>query len=130
MRYNGISTDIIADTLSKCKATIISYINNWNNNGIACISDLRGGNITSGITDEIAEDIREIVTNKSPHDFGYEHNKWNALLIARYIKDKYNLEYGKAWITILLKNLNFTYKRGVYKPTLGNPELQEIFKKK
>jgi hypothetical protein len=30
----------------------------------------------------------------------------------------------------MLKGLGFSYKRGVYKPTLGDAELQENFKKK
>lgn len=129
LRYNDVPTSTIVKTLGKSKATVVSYINKWNTKGIVAISDQRGGNVKSKITDEIAEDVKNIITNKSPHDFGYEQNKWNSLLLARYIEDKYGYKYSKVWMTKLLKSLGFSYKRGVYKPTLGNPELQSSFKK-
>jgi transposase len=130
MRYNGVHPQLIADSLSKSRTTAISYINDWNNMGIACISDYRGNNVPSSLTNEITENIRDAVTNKSPHDFGYEQNRWNSKVLSRYIEETYGNKYCTAWITKMLKNLGFSYKRGVYKPTLANPELQESFKKK
>lgn len=129
MRYNEIPTMTIVKTLSKSKPTVVGYINKWNSLGIASIADQRGGNVESKITEEIAEDVRSIVTSQSPHDFGYEQNRWSTTLIAKYIEDKYGPKYSKVWISKLLKNLGFSYKRGIYKPTLGDPELQDSFKK-
>lgn len=130
MRYQGIETKVIAKTLSKSYATIINYLNKWNNHGILVLTDNRGNNVPSSLTDEMVEDIRDVVENKSPHDFDYEQNKWDCKTLARYIEDTYGKKYGKTWIRKLLKNLGFSYKRGVYKPTLANPQLQESFKKK
>jgi transposase len=129
MRYKGIHPQIIADTLSKSRATTIRYINDWNEMGIASIADLRGDNVTSEFTDEMVEDIRNVVISKSPSDFNYECSRWSCALIARYIEETYGLKYSESWVRLLLNKLNFTYKRGVYKPTLGDPELQESFKK-
>jgi transposase len=129
-RYNGVHTNTIAENLDKCVATIVNYINNWNKQGIACIADQRGGNIPSALTDDMVENIREVVTNKSPHEFDYEHNRWNSLILGRYIEDTYGSKFSDAWIRKLLKNLGFSYKRGVYRPTKGDAELQVSFKKK
>jgi transposase len=129
MRCNGVHPQIIADTLSKSRATVISYINQWNNKGIASIADHRGDNIPSSLTDDMVEVVRDAVTNKSPHEFDFEQNKWSSALVSRLIEDKYGKKYGKTWMKMLLRNIGFSYKRGVYKPTLGNPELQESFKK-
>lgn len=129
-RYNGVHTNTIAKNLGKCVATIVNYINNWNEEGIACIADQRGGNIPSALTDDMVENLREIVTRKSPHEFNYEHNRWNSLILGRYIEDTYGSKFSDAWIRKLLKNLGFSYKRGVYKPTKGDAELQASFKKK
>jgi transposase len=129
-RYNGVPTKTIAENLDKSLATIVNYINNWNEKGIACIADNRGGNIPSSLTDAMVEDIREIVTTKSPHDFNYEHNRWNSSILSRYVEDTYGNKYSDRWIRKLLRNLRFSYKRGVYKPTKGDAELQESFKKK
>lgn len=129
MRYSGIHPQVIADTLSKCRATIISYLRNWNEMGIACITDNRGDNIVSEFTDEMMEDVRNVVMHKSPRDFDYDCSRWSCALISRYIEETYGLMYSESWVRLLFNNLGFTYKRGVYKPTLANPELQESFKK-
>jgi len=80
-------------------------------------------------TDEIMDDIRDIITNKSPRDFGFEHNSWNSKLLSRYIEETYGRKYSKSWICFLLKTLGFSYKRGIFKSTLGDANLQESFKK-
>jgi transposase len=129
MRYNGVHPQVIADTLSKCRATVVSYLRNWNEMGIACITDNRGDNIVSAFTDEMMEDVRDVVMHKSPRDVDYDCSRWSCALISRYIEETYGLKYSESWVRLLFNNLGFTYKRGVYKPTLANPELQESFKK-
>lgn len=129
MRYKGVHPQIIADTLSKCRATVVSYINDWNNNGVACIADHRGNNIPKSLTDDMVEDIRNIVTTRSPEDLGFECSKWNCGLLARYIEETYGKKYSDEWIRLLLKNLGFSHKRGVFRPSLADAELQESFKK-
>jgi len=129
-RYNGVPTSTIAKNLSKCNATITNYINSWNMQGIACIADNRGGNVPSALTEDMVEDIRDVVKNKSPHEFEYEHNRWNSDILARYIEDTYGSKFSQSWVRKLLKKLRFSYKRGVYKPTKGDQELQVSFKKK
>ena len=129
MRYNGIHPQIIADTLSKSRATILSYLRNWNEMGVASIADNRGDNFVSNFTDEMMEDVRDIVIYKSPRDFDYDCSRWSCALISRYVEETYGLKYSESWVRLLFNSLGFTYKRGVYKPTLANPELQESFKK-
>jgi transposase len=129
MRHNGCDNKIIINTLGKSHATITSYINKWNTLGPEALIDQRGDNVPSSLTDEMVNDIRNIVTNTVPSDFGYEQNKWNCVILTRYVEDKYGKTYSDTWLRQTLKNLDFTYKRGVYKPTLANPDLQESFKK-
>ena len=130
MRYQGIETSVIATTLSKSYATIINYLNDWNKTGVLAISDTRGGKRPNTFTDEMLEDLRDVVETKSPQDFDFEQNKWDSNTLARYIEEKYGKQYSVTWVRNMLKGLGFSYKRGVYKPTLGNVELQENFKKK
>lgn len=128
MRLEDIHTSKIAKTLGKCVATITNYINRWNEFGIESIYDHRGG--SEGTTTEaMVKDIYDIVVNNAPKDFGYNQNNWNTRVLKRYIKDNYGQDYSTEWIRQILLSLGFTYKRGVYKPTKANPELQEAFKK-
>ena len=129
MRHNGYDNEIIMNTLGKSHATITSYINKWNASGPEALLDQRGNNVPSSLTDEMVDDIRNVVTNTVPSDFGYEQSKWNCVILTRYVEDKYGKTYSDTWLRQTLKSLDFTYKRGVYKPTLANAELQESFKK-
>ena len=130
MRFQGIETSVIATTLSKSYATIINYLNAWNNTGVLALSDERGGKRPNTFTDEMLEGLRDVVENKSPQDFDYEQSKWDSNTLSRYVEETYGKQYSDTWIRNMLKGLGFSYKRGVYKPTLGDAELQESFKKK
>jgi transposase len=129
MRYKGISTTIIMKTLNKSRATITSYINNWNIDPISSTIDNRGGNIPSKLTDSMVEDILHILKDKSPSDFGYLSCSWNSVILSKYIEDKYGNKFCDSWLRKLLENLGFSYKRGIYQPTKADPDLQAEFKK-
>jgi transposase len=129
MRYQGISTPVIAKSIGKCSVIIISYIRDWNSKGVASIKYNRGGNIPSKLTDDIINDIKYIVANKCPKDFGYEHSKWTLSLVSTYIADNYGPKYSKAWMSKLMKNLGFSYKRGTFQTILADKVLQKEFLK-
>lgn len=92
------------------------------------IIDNRGGS-ESSFTDEMLKDLKDVVLSKSPETFGYMHSSWTTALLAQYIEDKYGKSYSQEWIRQLLISLDFSFKRGQYKPTKGDAELQAIFKK-
>ncbi|KXG73601.1 helix-turn-helix domain-containing protein [Thermotalea metallivorans] len=129
MRYSGISTNEIMKVLGVSRPTVTKYINEWNANPAKSIVDHRGGNIPSKLTDEMVEDIRYVLIHKKPSDFGYFQSNWNCSLLSRYIEDTYGTKFCHQWLAKLLKRLGFSYKRGMYKPTKADPELQEKFKK-
>ncbi|OCL26846.1 hypothetical protein U472_04950 [Orenia metallireducens] len=95
MRYNGVDTTVIMNTLGKSRSTITRYINQWNDSPLNII-DQRGGNIPSELTVEIVEDIKYIVVNKKPNDFGYIQNVWTSALLAKYVEDKYGPKYSSS----------------------------------
>lgn len=128
MSYQNVHTDIIMNTLGKSRPTITRYINSWNKSP-GNMLDNRGGNIPNRLTDEIIDDIKDIVINKRPVDFGYDYPTWTCNLLAIYVEDKYGKKFSDEWIRKLLKNLGFSYKKGVYKPSKADPELKEQFKK-
>lgn len=129
MRYQGISTTTILESLGKSRVTIIDYIKAWNEKGLDSIKDNRGNNVPTKLTPEIVEDVKNIILNKCPKDFGYDHNNWSLMVIAKYIQDTYGLKYSKAWLSKLVRTIGFTYKRGVFQTSLANKELQQKFKK-
>jgi transposase len=128
MRYKGISTTTIMKAINKSRATITTYINLWNDSPLSII-DNRGGNLASELTDDILEDIKNIIINKTPKEFGFPQSTWNSEILSVYIDQTYNLKFCSSWIRATLNSLGFTYKRGIYTPTKADPELQNQFKK-
>jgi transposase len=129
MRAKDITPKQIASILGKSHPTITTYIHRWNEDPLKAIKDERGNNIPSELTDEIMLNVTTVIMNESPSTFGYEKSRWDSRLISQYIEDKYGKKFGFKWITKLLKNQGFSYKRGMYTPTKGDPELQAQFKK-
>lgn len=129
MRFKDIDTEIIMRTLGKSRPTVTSYINSWNEHSVDSTKDNRGGNIPSKLTDEIIDDIKNVISTKSPSDFGFISCTWNSVILSKYIEQKYGSKFADSWIRKLLEGLGFSYKRGVYKPTKEDPILQEQFKK-
>jgi len=128
MSYNGLHTNDIMKALGKSRPAITRYINSWNESPKNII-DQRGGNIPSDLTDEIVDNIKDIVTTKKPSDFNYQQSTWTCALIAQYVEDNYGKKFSREWIRKLLKKLGFSYKRGLFKPTKADPEMQKQFKK-
>lgn len=128
MRYKGVSNTTIMNTLGKSRPTIVAYVKKWNDSPHNII-DKRGNNIPTILTYDVIEDIKNMVINHTPNDFGYPQSTWTSALIARYIEDKYGCRYSSSWMRKLLNSFGFSYKRGVYTPTKADPVLQEKFKK-
>ena len=115
MRYNGIKTPDIVKTLGKSNPTVADYIKRWNKSP-ACLVDHRGRKISNQLADDILEELKCIVVNKKPYDFGYPQTSWNSNNLARYITDRYGPKYSSSWTRRLLMRLGFSYQRGIYKP--------------
>ena len=129
MRYKDIDTEIIMKTIGKSRTTVTAYINNWNEQSVDSAKDNRGGNIPSKLTEDIIANIEDVIATKSPTDFGFVSCTWNSTILSKYIEQKFGSKFATSWIRKLLEGLGFSYKRGVYKPTKEDPELQEQFKK-
>ena len=123
MRYQGIHTEEVQHILGKSRPTITEYINKWNKYGLDALVDNRGGSIST-FTDEMLEDLKDTVLNKSSKDFGFLSSTRDTHMLSKYITDTFAKEYSSEWIRQMLIKLGFSYKRGQYMPTKGNPELQ------
>jgi len=128
MCYSGFSTTDIMKALGKSRTTVVSYINKWNEDPLEIFDD-RGNNIPSSFDSIMLDDLRDIVTSKTPSDFGFPQSAWNSEILTQYIEISYGKKYSSRWIRLILNSLGFTYKRGVYKPSKADPQLQENYKK-
>lgn len=125
MRYQGMNTNDIIKFIGKSRATVTNYINNWNQKGMESTIDNRGNNLVSSLTDDIISDIKKLVKNGNPSEVGYPQNNWNCVLLSKYVEEKYGKKFSATWIRLLLYQLGFTYKQGIYKLVKADPITQE-----
>jgi transposase len=128
MRYNGKSPKEIIEFTGKSNVTIVSYIKKWNKLGIKCLKDHRHG--TKGtFTAEMEYDLIQTALKTTPNECGFSAHRWTCSLLSQYIENNYGIKYSIAWINIVLKRNNLSYKRAQAKPTKASKEEQERFKK-
>lgn len=128
MRYYNYSNDDICKATQLSRATIFSYINNWNKYGIKSIKDYRGGSSLK-LDAEIIDNLINVAVNSSPNKFGFSRFTWTCALLAIYVKNNFGEEVSAETIRRILKSNNLSFKRAQPKPTKADIEEQECFKK-
>jgi len=64
------------------------------------------------LTSKQRQEILDALINKKPLDFGYSSDFWTTSVLARFIKDQYNVNYkSKTSIHLLFKEAKFTYHK-------------------
>jgi transposase len=127
-RYKGMKTHELSKLFNKSIPTIIDYIHKWNELGLDALVDKRGGS-EGTFTDEMFKTIKHAIDHENPLDYGFESETWTISMLIDIIESKFKKRYSYEWIRQVVKNNNYTYKRGQYKPTNANEEEQKLFKK-
>jgi hypothetical protein len=55
------------------------------------------------LTEKEYEELKHILLNKTPEDYGFSSKVWNGQIITDLIKQKFDVNYRKANIYIMLK---------------------------
>lgn len=129
MKHQGFKSTEIVKVLGKSHVTIIKYIKSWNKSGIECLKDNRGGS-EGNFTAEMVDDLLTTVRFRNPIDYGFMSSTWTTKTLSDYIYNNYGLKYSCERIRVILKENNFSFKRGQYNPTHGSKNEQLAFKKK
>lgn len=128
MRYREFSNEEICKTTQLSRATIFSYINNWNKYGFKSLKDNRGGSLPK-LDAETLDNLIDVATNHSPNEFGFSAFSWTCELLAIYIKQNFDQTISNETVRRILKSNRISYKRAQPKPTKADIEEQERFKK-
>lgn len=127
-RYQGLTTNELSNIYDKSVATIIDYIHKWNSLGLDALIDNRGGS-EGTFTDEMLQTLKNLIENENPENYGFQSSTWTIAMFVDIIYEKFGIKYSCEWIRQVIKNNNYTYKRGQYMPSLGDVEKQMTFKK-
>lgn len=111
--------------------SICNWVNRLNKGGIEALVDKEKPGRNSKLSLLQKEAIKDLVLNRSPEEFEYNSATWTGLLLIDWIKKQYNIEYKKAQIYNILKDLNLTFQKGkgIYPEAINREEKVEALKK-
>lgn len=111
--------------------TICNWVNRLNKEGIEALVDKEKPGRTKKLSADSLEEIKSILIQKGPDQFGYNSNTWTGPLLIEYIKKHYGVEYKKAQIYNIIHSFGLTYKKGkgIYPEAADRGPIVEELKK-
>jgi len=113
----GKSSRDLEDIFDKSHSRFCVWVNNFNEYGLEGIKDKSGRGRNSKLSEIELAELKNVVLNKSPEEYGYNTATWNGLLLIDFISNKYHVSYKKANIYVILKQklgLSFQKGKGFY----------------
>lgn len=99
----GTSSRELEDIFDRSHSRFCVWVNNFNEYGIEGVKDKCGKGRNSRLSKSELAELKDVVLNKSPEEYGYNTTTWNGLLLIDYIGKKYHTSYKKANIYVILK---------------------------
>jgi len=91
---------------------ICNWVHRFEEDGLNGLRDKPKSGKPSRLSDKQKEELKNILQNNKPVDYGYNTGTWNGPILIDYLKKTYAIEYKKAQIYNILKTLGFTYQKG------------------
>jgi transposase len=113
----GKSSRELEEIFDRSHSRFCVWVNNFNEYGLEGLKDKSGRGRHSRLSKQELDELKNVVLNKSPEEYGYNTATWNGLLLIDYIEKKYHISYKKANIYVILKQklgLSFQKGKGFY----------------
>lgn len=106
---------------------ITNWVHQFEKEGLEGLRDKAGRGRKSRLSEEERAGLVELITHKSPLDYGYNTQTWTGPMILEWIERTYHISFKKAQIYNILKQLGFSYQksRGFYPE--ADPQQQQEF---
>ena len=112
---------------------ICNWVHRFEEDGLTGLKDKPKSGKPSRLSSEQKDEIKMILQNKKPSEYGYNTGTWNGPILMEYIKNSYGIKYKKAQIYNILKEIGFTYQKGRARypeaDQMKRSEFKETYKK-
>jgi len=111
--------------------SICNWVNRLNAGGLEALVDKEKPGRNKRLDSIQLVNVKEIVLNKTPEDFGFNSATWTGPLLISWLKKEYQIEYKKAQIYNILKQLGLTFQKGkgIYPEAIDREEKLSALKK-
>lgn len=90
---------------------ITNWVHRFELEGIEGLKDKQGRGRTSRLSKGQEMELHDLLTNKSPVDYGYNTETWTGPLLIDWIEKQYSIIYKKAQIYNIIKDLGFSHQK-------------------
>lgn len=125
----GQSTRALEDLYNTSFKQICNWVHRFEKSGIEGLKDKPKSGRIAKLTEENRRELYNVLQDNRPDEYGYNTATWNGPILRDYIKKQYHVEYKKAQIYNLLKQLGFTYQKGKPQYPEADEQKREEFKK-
>ena len=124
MLFQGLSPEIVAESLGKSLRTIRRWISLWNEGGIDNVLP----KLSPGRPRILTPDDKDNIINLLEHPAHFGESHWTARKIHGFINKKWSLELGYSTLTHNFKEWGFKLKIPRPWPVQQDESLREIFR--
>lgn len=107
---------------------ITNWVHRFEEEGIEGLKDKSGRGRTSKLNKDQILKLEGIMTQTQPSDYGYNTATWTGPLLIDWIKKEFGVEYKKAQIYNILKQMGYSYQKGKGIFPEADRQKQEEFK--
>lgn len=108
----GNSSKLINDLTDYNQKYVFELRKKYLNRGINSLKDRRKAKPKALLTENQRQEIIKTLTTLSPKDFGFNEDYWKTCILARLIKEQYNVQYkSRTSLYLFFKEAKFTYHK-------------------
>ena len=126
--FQGFTNRKIAEMERLDTHTVGTYIKNYKSNGLDGLVMNTSPGAPRTLTQKQEEQLVEIVTTKTPDQFGYKGRKnWTIELIRDWTNTEFNVDIKHSSMGVILHRLNLSYTRPTYVLKKADKDKQDKF---
>lgn len=124
----GVSSRKLVEFYGTSFKQILNWAHRFEAEGVEGLKDKKGRGRKPKLNETQFQDLKEIITNQLPLDYGYNTATWTGAIVIELIKAQYSIEYKKTQVYSLLKKMGLTFQKAKGKYPEADAEKQEEFK--
>lgn len=108
----GMSTRKLEELYNTSFKQIANWVHRFDKEGIEGLRNKPKSGRKSKLNEHQKQRIKKLVLEETPEKYGYETAIWTGPLIIDWIKKNYSIEYKKAQIYNIFKQMNLSFQKG------------------
>lgn len=107
---------------------VLNWVHRFEREGLEGLRDRPGRGRRKRLTDGQMERLSTLVSEESPTQYGYNTETWTGPVLTDWIRKHFGVEFKKAQIYNILKELGFTHQKAKGRYPEADPQEQSKFK--